>query len=404
MKRVQRFDIHRLDQIKRTPEGYIETSVRATRTGVFLYKGADGKPFRELRLPDEVFNPDSMQSLAMKPVTNDHPFELVNIDNVKEHQIGYTGENINRSDNYLDIGRVVITDKQAIADVEKGKQEVSCGYSLDLDFVQGYWDGNAVNQDGRGEPFDAIQRNIKYNHLALVHRGRAGSQARLRLDSEHNLVTEEDTEMVKIKINGKEFDCSPELAAAFESYETKIAKDKADADAAVKEAMKQASETRDAMAAKDSEIESMKGKQDAMDAELKDAKDPEKFNTRVRERMHLVSTATAILGAKDEKELAHIDGLSDMEIMKEVIKKQNETVSFDGKSDDYIRGQFEVISERYNDGNADGQNFGKKIVKGREDRGNEDICGAEKKRMEALQRDKEAWKKPVGPLAAAGQK
>lgn len=399
MKRVQRFDIHRMDKVKRTPEGYLETSVRATRAGIFVYKGADGKPFRELRLPDEVFKEDSMRSLAMKPVTNDHPFELVNADNVKDYQVGYTGDNISRNEDFLDIGRVVITDKDAIGAVEKGKQEVSCGYSLDLDFVQGYWDGNEVNQDGRGDPFDAIQRNITYNHLAIVDRGRAGSQVRLRLDSEHNLIKEEDAEMTKIKIDGKEFECSQELADAYEPFVKKVAKDQADADAAVKEAMKQASDARDAKTKTDAELETAKGKIDAMDSELKDAKDPEKFSARVRERMHLVSTATAMLGAKDEKEIERIDGLSDMELMKEVIKKHDENMSFDCKSDDYIRGQFEIVSKKYNSANADGNEMGKKIVGDRKDRSETGEDAVAKAREEQRKRDSEAWKTPVGPLA-----
>jgi len=403
MKRVQRFDIHRIDQIRLTPEGFLETSVRATRMGVLTYKGADGKPFRELRLPDEVFNPDSMKTLAMKPVTNDHPYELVNADNIKEYQIGYTGENVTRTDNFLDIGRVVITDKDTIKDIEKGKQEVSCGYSLELDFLQGYWDGNEVNQDGRGEPFDAIQRNIVYNHLAVVDRGRAGSQVRLRLDSEHNQVQEEEAEMPKISIDGKTFDCSQELAEAFGGFEKKIAKDQADADAAVKEAMKQAKVARDNADQKDSEIEKLKGNNDALNSEIKEAKDPEKFNARVRERMHLVSTATAMIDAKDEKELQRIDGLSDMEIMKEVIKKQNDSISFDGKSDDYIRGQFEIVSQRYNDTNTDGKEIGEKIVNGRQDAAGDGEINAAKAREDALKKDKEAWKQPIGPAAKASK-
>jgi len=403
MKRVQRFDIHRMDQIRRTPEGYLETSVRATRTGVFSYKGADGKPFRELRLPDEVFNPDSMNTLAMKPVTNDHPYELVNADNIKDYQIGYTGENIFRNEDFLDIGRVIITDRDAISSVEKGKQEVSCGYSLDLDFVQGYWDGNEVNQDGRGEPFDAIQRNITYNHLAIVDRGRAGSQVRLRLDSEHNQVKEEEVEMPKISIDGKEFECSQELADAYEPFVKKVAKDQADADAAVKEAMKQAKVSRDSADQKESEIEKLKGNNDALNSEIKEAKDPEKFNARVRERMHLVTTATAMLDAKDEKELQRIDGLSDMEIMKEVIKKHNDSISFDGKSDDYVMGQFEIVSHRYNDTNADGKKIGEKIVNGRKDEADEGKINADKAREDSINKDKEAWKQPIGPAAKASK-
>lgn len=37
-----------------------------------------------------------------------------------------------------------------------------------------------------GEPYDAIQTNIRVNHLALVAVARAGDDARLNMDSQDN--------------------------------------------------------------------------------------------------------------------------------------------------------------------------------------------------------------------------
>ena len=40
-----------------------------------------------------------------------------------------------------------------------GLKELSLGYNLDLDETPGEWEG---------QPYDAVQRNIVINHLALV--------------------------------------------------------------------------------------------------------------------------------------------------------------------------------------------------------------------------------------------
>ena len=55
-------------------------------------------------------------------------------------------------------------------------RELSCGYNLRLDETPGVWEG---------QPYDAIQRDIEINHLALVDKARAGEQARLNLSLIH---------------------------------------------------------------------------------------------------------------------------------------------------------------------------------------------------------------------------
>ena len=67
-----------------TDEGYIRAHAVVTRTGVFLYKNADGSTRRELRHPDDVWNEDSIATMDLIPVTNGHPSEkLVTAENSK---------------------------------------------------------------------------------------------------------------------------------------------------------------------------------------------------------------------------------------------------------------------------------------------------------------------------------
>ena len=69
---VVRFDTGTLGSVKRTPQGGIRVPASLTRTGVLEYTNPDGSIRREYRPPDEVFNADSLATLADAPVTNLH--------------------------------------------------------------------------------------------------------------------------------------------------------------------------------------------------------------------------------------------------------------------------------------------------------------------------------------------
>lgn len=175
-KMVHRIDVFEseLVDVKRTDEGFAHFFARATRTGVFPYRNADGSIRRELRLPEEVFHPDSMKTLQLKPITNDHPMYMVDSTNSREYTVGMTGEEVIQDGIFLKT-KATITDQATIDDViKKGKAEVSCGYYCKHDRTPGVYEGQS---------YDLIQRDIRYNHLAVVDSGRAGPEVKLRLDS-----------------------------------------------------------------------------------------------------------------------------------------------------------------------------------------------------------------------------
>lgn len=404
MKRVQRFDIARMDKLNVTPEGFLEASVRAARTGILVYKDANGKEFRELCLPDELFKTESTDTMKMKPVTNGHPFELLNSENAKDYQIGFTGESVAKDDKFLSIGKVVITDKETIEDVKKGKQEVSCGYQLELEMRDGYWDeqNEEINHEGRGEKFDAIQRNRMYNHLALVNKGRAGSQVRLRLDGDLNLI-EEDDEMFKIKIGNKEFECSKELSQAFDAFTEGI---RTDNDKLREELegikAKNADDQGKQIEALKAENEKLKGNNDALKAQLDEATDLKKIQERADERMSLMATAQAILGVDDEA-MTKYKEMDDNQVKRTVVQAKLPNVKLDDKSEDYVAGQFEVLAHAQNaDKGEQDDKLGKDIVGGRKDRADEDKA-VEQAQENRAKKDSEAWKQPVGPLAGVNE-
>lgn len=172
---VRRFDLGgSITSIERTPQGFLKVPGFATRTGVFTYMDGDGKVRRELRHPDDVFDPVSLATLRNAVVTLDHPPELVTPENFKTYSKGYTTDRVEVNRDLVETDLIIAAD-DAIAAVEKeGIRELSCGYVSDLDEEPGVYNGT---------PYDFKQTNIKYNHVALVKRGRAGPEARLRLDS-----------------------------------------------------------------------------------------------------------------------------------------------------------------------------------------------------------------------------
>lgn len=168
-----------LDAPKRTKEGFLAVRAKAARAGIYEYLGMEidreGKHFaadqrvRVYRPPEEVFSRDSVHSFLLKPVTDDHPSVPVTADNWKQHARGVNAGAM-RDGDFLAFD-LVLMDKSAIEAVDSGKRELSNGYSSEIDFTAG--------ATPSGERYDAIQRNIRGNHIALVKAGRAGPQCRI---------------------------------------------------------------------------------------------------------------------------------------------------------------------------------------------------------------------------------
>lgn len=170
LKRVLRLDSIPLDETYWTKEGYLIDHPVVTSTGIFEYQNPDGTTRRELRLPEEVFDPASLASYKGKPVILTHEAGVVDKRNVDQEHIGtilsegyQDGENVR--------AEIIIHDTDIMK--KSGLRELSLGYALDLDRTPGVW---------KGQPYDAIQRNIRINHLALVEKARAGEKARLNID------------------------------------------------------------------------------------------------------------------------------------------------------------------------------------------------------------------------------
>jgi len=170
-----------LDAPRRTRDGYLAVRAKAARTGVYQYAGREVDPdnahglrdtalVNVLRDENTVFDKSAVQSFIGKPVTDDHPTQAVTKDNWRQHARG-TIMGAMREGDYLAFD-LLLTDGDAIAKVDAGKRELSNGYGAELEF------GEFTAADGTKCP--VRQSKITGgNHVALVDRGRAGSECRI---------------------------------------------------------------------------------------------------------------------------------------------------------------------------------------------------------------------------------
>jgi hypothetical protein len=191
------------DHPRKTQDGYMVVRARAARAGIYDYLGNEVDPegntfaadqtVRVYRSEAEVFAQDSVASFLMKPVTNDHPSQPVTADNWRDFAKGVVGKAL-RDGEYLAFD-IVLMDKATIADVEAGKRELSNGYASLIEFTAG--------QTEDGQAYDAVQKQIRGNHVAVVDKGRAGPMC--RITDEVSVAQIPAAELIEILTDGQTY-------------------------------------------------------------------------------------------------------------------------------------------------------------------------------------------------------
>lgn len=316
---------------EKTAEGFLIARAPVTSVGVFTYRNADGTPRYELRLPEEVFAEESLASLKMKPLTLLHPDQAVTPQNYDELAVGSVGSEVD-TDSYRVYMSLAVTKADAIAAVDNGSaRSLSCGYTCDIEWTSGTW---------MGVHYDCIQRNIRYNHVALVPVARAGDGNAIRMDgfgelafNDYKQTNEEEMNLKTIHLDGADFQAEPQVIAALDKAQNR-------ADAAEKELeqlrtdSKAASEKAAAeKAAVEAERDTFKERLDAMEKEM-----PSKISAAVKDRLDIVGKATAA-GVEVR------DDMAEMDIKKAVILKQFPSAQLDGKDESYVNARFDCACE-----------------------------------------------------------
>ena len=344
-----RYDFSPIEKYEVTPEGYLRAWASIARTGIQLYTDADGSVRREYRPKTEVASPASLASFAGKAVTAEHPPVLLDADNTKDYQVGFSGTEVVYDNGFVK-AVMTITDQDAIERIMRGDaREVSAGYRVNYDPTPGVTDS--------GEHYDGIQKEIVGNHIAVVRRGRAGPQVKLHLDrqdaADPSLIqnTEERLMTAKVVFDGAEFEVSESVALA-------ITKEREDGRMSYEDMKKkydgmmaEASKMKEEMDAMEKEL---KGKMDAaegradalaeqveeLNAELATAKEIN-LDSMVEERVALIEKAKPVLDAAYD-----FAGKTAREVMVDSIKAvRGDELDLSEKSDDYVQAMFDTLSE-----------------------------------------------------------
>lgn len=124
------------------------------------------------RPEEELSDPACIESFRLVPFVNEHPAGILGDESqpipavpAERHGVqGTIGEQVYFDYPYLR-GNFKIFSSAAMRAVDAGKIELSPGYRCRYDWTPGEW---------QGQPYDAVQRCIRGNHLALVDEGRTG--------------------------------------------------------------------------------------------------------------------------------------------------------------------------------------------------------------------------------------
>lgn len=308
-----------------TSDGKLVGRAACTNIGVFTYRKMDGTVVRELRTPDEVFKAESMDSIKNVPITIDH----IAMTPSEEDTVGRVGNYpLNGGNIYLSVD-LQIERADAIDEVKKGKQYLSCGYQCDIREESGKY---------LGMDYDAVQENIHYLHLALVDSPRAGETAKIRLDDADAILVSDEkenkTDIVKEEIMAEEkkADTSEVKDAVKEAItEVKVDELQAKIDALTTE-----------KTTLEAERDTLKDKVDSLEkkvGELETAKmDVDGKKTDIKRLIKLIDSARLA-------EVEVTDAMSEIDIQKAVIVKIFPKANLDGKDEVYINARFDGAME-----------------------------------------------------------
>lgn len=347
-----RYDRSTISNYEKLPDGRLRVRATFSKVGPLDYLRADGTIQTEIVTPEELFRPDSLDTAGTAAVTLLHPPEgEVTPETWKKYAVGATGSKIEiRKDAGLVDVVFVIGDREAIDAVEsRNVTQVSAGYRTKVE----------QRADGLFYQTDRI-----YNHLALVERGRAGSEVRLHFDAADDWAVMKDAIEIEIEekpqanqqkqeviadggcncsvkkdiaeeridmATYKGMEMSDDAVAAFKKLETDMAEMKQKKDAALELQLNQTQAERDVALAK----------VDSLTQELSTRMDAAAVETAAQElaiaKQAAFDVALPFL-AKDAKFDAT---LSPLDWKRKVLEAQG--VKCDGKDDNYINAAADTV-------------------------------------------------------------
>ncbi len=314
-----------------TDAGQMHVPCKFARTGTQLYsakqlgiKDADPKAVVTVyRDEADVFDEASIESFRSAPVTIGHPKNEdgspipLTSDNSKDLQVGMLEGMPTRDEDTLG-GVLILAAQEAIDALESGTQELSAGYTCDIELVDG----------------KHYQRNIRANHIAIVDKGRAGSSCRI---SDEALELTDESLVLKAKLA----DCLKESSAVLKRVNVEVA-DGATLVETIKLLDKALTETESKLLVKSDLLVDANGQLETKDVELTSTKlklvDAELAATQgVIERCDTLESARLIADMRD------LGSKSVSEIKRMVVIDQMPEKDLKGKSEAYFDAMFEIL-------------------------------------------------------------
>lgn len=169
-----------------------------SKVGVFPYLGKTisdelepDKIYQVLRPEEELSNDETLNSFKLVPIVDDHTMlgTKPGMQPAEEKGVhGVIGDDVYYKDGII-YGDLKIFSETLKEEIENGKKELSMGYFCDYELKEGEFDGI---------PYQAIQRNLKINHVALVDEGRMGADVRV-LDHKLTFDSIKEIKMAKLQ-------------------------------------------------------------------------------------------------------------------------------------------------------------------------------------------------------------
>lgn len=339
---LTRYDTAPIDKVTQDAQtGFIHiTDVPIARVGVFPYLKADNSVEMEAKLPDELLSDSTVSSADSKPVTNDHPTELVNQQNASKYMKGFTADNAHVDNDTLKVD-MTITDADLISEINKGKQELSIGFETEIVPEKGEYKGVA---------YDSVQRNIQINHVAVVEHGRAGHSVRLIGDSaemvQQDNVDKKGKQMdtTKVRLDGADVT----VATGDADKIIKLDADNSEKEKKINDLKTQIKDLQDQLAKLQGDDEETKknadkaqAKADAAEKELADLKKKysgDAMDKAVGARIELINKVKPYVGDSYD-----FKGKSEKQLKLDAVKALDDSVDLTNKSDDYIDAYFDSM-------------------------------------------------------------
>ncbi|ABR46646.1 conserved hypothetical protein [Alkaliphilus metalliredigens QYMF] len=327
----QRYDRVEVNMMQEDGRGFLNYSLAAVKPGVYPYMDYEsGQVIYELKHPDDLIK--VVEQLNNLPITDGHPYELISAHNSKELVAGWTHEKAEMQDVTM-VNKATVFDAKLIADIVTGlKKECSLGFECRVIDESGVYEG---------QKYDRRQTDFKFNHLAMVKKGRCGPECsartdekesfavQIRTDEIENYKEKEGMKEMKIRLDGVEYEVPEVVATRVTALETKS-----------DELTKQVGQLEGKLDGKEDEIKKLQEKKDELE---KNQLSEIKLDQAIEARLKVVQDAAIILDPDYD-----FKGKKPREIKVDCIKVLgDESFTGEGKSEEYIDARFDTIVDFY---------------------------------------------------------